>query len=128
MSHWKKFTNNALANTNLEILASALGEMGLGLDLNTKFIKNAYNNAEVDMAVTRGNEVLTIGFKKVNDQLELRGDFWRTGIQEETFLNKVSQIYTKLDIVNKVSRSQYTIDQIKENENGEIEILAYTYA
>lgn len=128
MSHWKKFTNNALTNTNMETLGAALAEMGLGLDTTVKYIQNAYSDAHVDMAVTRNGKTLTIGFADVNGTLELRGDFWTTGLSEANFLNELSQKYTKTDIVNKINRSQYTVESVTENENGEIEILAYTYA
>lgn len=129
MSHWKVFKNDALTNTNTGLLAKALKEMGVDLDTNIKSIRNTWGNEQVDMGFKVKGQAVALGFKEVGNKLELRGDFYGTGLREVDFMDKVSQLYTKEDIINKVNtQSQYTIDSMTTNANGEIEILAYCYA
>lgn len=129
MSHWKTFTNDALTNTKTDLLGKALKELGVDLDTSIKSISNTWGNEQVDMGFKVNGEVVALGFKKVGDKLELKGDFYRSGLREADFMDKVSQFYTKEDIINKINtQSNYTVDSMTTNQNGEIEILAYTYA
>lgn len=129
MSHWKTFTNDALTNTKTDLLSKALKEMGVDLDTSIKSISNTWGNEQVDMGFKVNGEVVALGFKQVGNKLELKGDFYRSGLRESDFMDKVSQFYTKEDIINKINtQSNYTVDSMTTNQNGEIEILAYTYA
>lgn len=129
MSHWKTFKNDALTNTKIDLLGKALKEMGVDLDTTIKSIRNTWGHEEVDMGFKVNGREIALGFKEVGNKLELRGDFYGTGLRESDFMDRVSQIYTKEDIINKINtQSNYTIDSMTTNENGEIEILAYTYA
>lgn len=129
MSHWKTFKNDALTNTNTSLLGKALKELGVDLDTNIKSIRNTWGHEEVDMGFKINGNPIALGFKQVGDKLELRGDFYGTGLREHDFMDKVSQLYTREDIVNKINtQTQYTIDSMTTNQNGEIEILAYCYA
>lgn len=129
MSHWKTFTNDALTNTKVDLLAKALKEMGVDLDTSIKSIRNTWGHEEVDMGFKVKGQAIALGFKQVGNKLELKGDFYGTGLREADFMDRVSQIYTKEDIINKINtQSNYTIDSMTTNANGEIEILAYTYA
>ena len=129
MSHWKTFTNDALTNTNVGLLGKALKEMGVDLDTSIKSIKNTWGYEEVDMGFKKDGKTIALGFKQVGQKLELKGDFYGTGLRESDFMDRVCQVYTKEDIINKINtQTQYTVDSMQTNENGDIEILAYCYA
>ena len=128
MSHWKTFTNDALKDTDMDILERALGQMNVQLDTNVKSISNPGGKEAVDMGfITRGN-VIPLGFKESDGNLQLKGDFYSTGLREETFMNELSQLYTKEKIIKQLEEARYTIESVELNEQSEYEILAYTYA
>lgn len=124
MSHWMKFQNNVLKDTNMELLEKAVANLGLGLNHETKTIKNAYGTDKVDMALTKNGQVISLGFKMNKEGvLELVGDQWNTGVNQKTILNQIAQQYNKENIVQKIKKtSQYSIADITTNNKKEIEI------
>lgn len=110
--------------------------MGVELDTTIKSITNPWGHEAVDMGFKKDGKTIALGFKEVTNKdgsktLELKGDFYSTGLREADFIDKVSQAYTKNDIIDKIkNRTSYTIDQNMTgfNENGEYEIYAYTFA
>lgn len=128
MSHWKTFTNDALKDTDMDILTRALEQMNVQLDTNIKSISNPWGKEAVDMGFSTNGKVVPLGFKQTDGNLELRGDFYSTGLREDTFMNELSQLYTKEKIVKQLEEARYTIESIELNAQSEYEILAYTYA
>lgn len=132
MSHWKKFESNVLQNTKKDLLATALAEMGLGVNFNSKSIRNGYGHETVDAVIIKDGKELSLGFNfpMVADieQLEVSGDFWATGVNEKTFMDSMSQIYQKHNLVDRLTSNGWAIEEIKTNEQNEIEIEAYRYA
>lgn len=131
MSHWRQFKQEVLKRVEKVHLEKALKDMGLGIDYSVKTVSNAYGTAKVDCALTRDREVLPIGFNmtKVGDEtysLQLQGDFWATGLREQTFMNELAQLYQKHKIVDTCLDQGWTLDQelenIKVNNKGEIEL------
>lgn len=132
MSHWITYKNDILKNTRKNMLEKALKEMGLELDCSIKSIRNTFGHETVDMGIRKNGEFVSLGFKEVkngNDVfLELHGDFFNTGINQQNFMDTLSQYYTKNDIVDKIeNNTSYDIESIETNENGEFEIMAYQY-
>lgn len=132
MSHWITYKNDILKNTRKNMLEKALKEMGLELDCSIKSIRNTFGHETVDMGIRKNGELVSLGFKEVkngNDvSLELHGDFFNTGINQQNFMDTLSQYYTKNDIVDKIeNNTSYDIESIETNENGEFEIMAYQY-
>ena len=135
MSHWKTFKNDVLTNSREDILRKALAEMGVELDTSIKSITNPWGHEKVDMGFKKDGKEIALGFKEETNAdgsktLVLKGDFYSTGLVEAEFMDKVSQCYTKNDIIDKIeNRTSYTIEGTPTvNENGEIEIIAYTFA
>ena len=132
MSHWISYKNDILKNTRINMLEKALKEMGLELDCSIKSIRNAYGHETVNMGIRKNGELVSLGFKEVKNNndtfLELHGDFFNTGINQQDFMDTLSQYYTKNDIVDKIeNNTSYDIESIETNEKGEFEILAYQY-
>lgn len=124
MSHWMRFQNNVLKDTNMDLLEKAVANLGLGLDHNTKTIRNSYGTDKVDMALTKDGRVISLGFKRNEEGvLELVGDQWGTGVNQKRILNQIAQQYNKENIVQKIKKtSQYSIADITTNSKKEIEI------
>lgn len=129
MSHWKKFTNDVLTNTKEELLRTSLSEIGVELDTSIKTISNTWGREPVDMGFKVNGKAIALGLKKVDgDKMELRGDFYGTGLREADFMDRLSQVYQKHNITQKLALAGWSIENQLVNENGEIEIEAYTYA
>lgn len=124
MSHWKTYQNNVLKNTDIKIFSKALDNLGLKIDTSIKEVANSYGKNTVDLGLTKKGVPLSIGFKKVADgMLELRGDFWRSGLNEQTFMDQVAQQYNKEYITQKLRNNyNYNITDVITTNTGEIEL------
>jgi hypothetical protein len=131
MSHWKTFKSDVLANTRIDLLTKALTDMGVELDTSIKSIRNAYGNDQVDMGFKKDGHTIALGLKEVEKDgktfLELKGDFFATGLDEAAFIDRLSQAYQKERIIQTLTDNNYTIDSCKVNNKGEVEIEAYEY-
>lgn len=128
MSHWKTFKSDVLTNTKESLLRTALAEIGVELQTDRKEIKNTWGHEAVDMAFAVKGRGIALGLKKVGDTLELRGDFYGTGLNESQFMDKLTQVYKKNDIVDRLENSGWTVEDITQDQNGEYVIDAYQYA
>ena len=135
MSHLTTYSNNSLVNTDRARLGEALKELGITLDYDNRQIKNTWINETVDAAFIHDGKRIAAGinFKMVDgkETIEVAGDFWGTGLKQEELTNKLAQVYQKHDIVAKCKEQRWFVDgnveDIKENENGDIVIQAYRY-
>lgn len=130
MSHWVKYTNNTFENTDINLLEKALRTMNYGLDRNCKHISNAWGQEDVNFALTdKSGKVMSLGFKMdKNKKLELVGDFYATGLRQDTFLDQLAQYYQKERITKALEDNRWSIDSIETNQNNEIVINAYQYS
>jgi hypothetical protein len=135
MSHWKKFESAVLNNVKRNLLDTAVAEMGLQLDYNVKSVSNSYGKAAVDAGFKKNGKVVSVGLvftmnKDKTEAIRLEGDFYATGLNESTFMDKLSQVYQKHNIINKVEREGWTIekDTLKVDAQGNIEFDIYQYA
>jgi hypothetical protein len=132
MSHWKKFTSNVLTNTNAVLLTKALSNLGITLDENIKDIKNTWGNEKVDAGFVKNGNKIALGVKYVQGKegttVELRGDFWATGLNEATFMDEMAQQYQKEHVIDVCENQGWNIDEISTNEKGEIVIGASQWA
>jgi hypothetical protein len=135
MSHLTTYSNNSLVNTDRARLGESLRELGITLDYNDRTIKNQWINQQVDAAFIHDGKRIAVGinFKtdaEGNETIEVAGDFWGTGLNQQELTNKLAQVYQKNDIIQKCKDQRWYIDNpeaIKENENGEYVIQAYRY-
>lgn len=132
MSHWKKFEADVLKDINMETLTKAVKDLGVEMDTGIKSIRNTWGNETVSAGLKTNGSAIALGFnfKEVNGktQLELSGDFYGTGLDERTFIDKLAQSYQKHNAVEKLEEQGWTIDSIEFNEKNEIEIEAFQWA
>lgn len=135
MSHLTTYSNNSLVNTDRARLNESLRELGITLDYDNRTIKNQWIEETVDAAFIYDGKRIAVGINFKTDAegketIEVAGDFWGTGLKQEELTNRLAQIYQKNNVIAKCQDQRWFIDNaenIKENENGEIEILAYRY-
>ena len=132
MSVWKRIESKALeANVKKDVLETALADLGIGLDYNTKTIRNGYGEDKVDAAFVNlaNNRVTSLGvvFNKKGG-VELYGDIWNTGFgrdgKQEDLLNKIAQTYQKANVLQVVEQNGWTIENI-QNVGKKVKIELY---
>jgi hypothetical protein len=132
MSHWRKFESNVLTDTKEDLLGKALAEMGVELDTSIKSIRNTWGNDSVDMGFRKDGRAISLGLRYVNTEagkkVELTGDFYGTGLNEQGFIDKLAQVYQKHNIIEKLEEQGWQIDEIGTDENGQVFIDAYQWS
>lgn len=135
MSHLTTFKNNSLINTNRELLASSIAEIGLTIDFNHKNIKNTWIDDTVDATFMKDGRYIAVGLRfttnsEGEEEVTVAGDFYGTGLRQEELTNRIAQVYQKNRVISVCQEANWFIDQdaIKTEENGEIVIEAYRYA
>ena len=135
MSHLTQYSNNSLVNCDRARLGEALKEVGISLDYENRTIKNQWIEETVDAAFIHDGKRIAVGinFKMVDgkETVEVAGDFYGTGLNQKELTNKIAQVYQKHDVVQKCRDQRWFVDgnveDMKENENGDIVIQAYRY-
>lgn len=133
MSHWKKFESDVLGDIRKDLLAKAVKELGVEMDENIKHIRNTWGNETVHAGLVKGGNPIALGFNfkpngKGGFKLELSGDFFGTGLDERTFIDRLAQAYQKHNVIEKLEMQGWMIDMNEVNENGEFVIEAYQWA
>lgn len=134
MSCWRKCAS-VIKDTDLDILKEAAQKMGLGVDTTTKRVGTSYgiadtNSANVDGAFTKNGRRLELGYllKGSSGNLEIVGDFWSTGLNSETFLGTLGQLYREIQIQQHAELMGYTVDSVTTNAQGDTVIEVYAWA
>ncbi|MED1125212.1 DUF1257 domain-containing protein [Bacillus atrophaeus] len=132
MSHWRKFEADVLKDINKELLGKAVKDLGVEMDESIKNIRNTWGNETVSAGLRKDGHPIALGFNFKNRngkiELELSGDFFGTGLDERTFIDRLAQSYQKHNAVEKLEMQGWNIDSIETNDKGEIVLEAYQWA
>lgn len=100
MSQFVRVNCTVLDNVKPRTLRKAIQmipNLNLDLDPKVKRLRNTYGKDEVDCGLTKNGKSLSLGFKFITERektkLNIRGDFWMTGLEEKSFKNMVCQRY-----------------------------------
>lgn len=133
MSQFVRVNISALKNVNASIFNLAINNMQvhrhgkLSLDTTRKIVNAPYaigerKSDEVDCVLVESGIPTTIGFKfgvGADKELQIRGDFWRTGFGQEEFTNLIAQNYAATKIhVNAVNESQQLIKRTVKSDGS----------
>lgn len=132
MSHWVTYKNDVLVDTDLDCLKRTLKNMEYNVYDDVKSIQNTWGSAKVDFAFgLKDANRTTLGFKEIfknsSRQLELRGDFFATGINKSTFMDNLAQKYQEQHILDTLEKNQWYTENNTVDEEGNIIIDAYQY-
>lgn len=134
MSCWRQ-CSCVLKNVNMAYLKEAAKKMGLEIDESVKSIGTSYGNYErnrgtVDGAFVKNGKQLQLGYVLVGEDgnLNVVGDFWSTGLNSETFLGTLGQLYQEINIQAQLELQGYTVESVVTNAQGDTEIEAYCWA
>lgn len=134
MSHLTTYQSNNLINCKKALLKKAVADLGMEVDFEIKLIKNTWITESVDAGLIKDGQPIAVGFKFIkegkNTRLELAGDFWGTGIEEKSLINKLAQAYKKHDVIYQCKQQGWTVDKENiriDNKTNEIVINASRY-
>lgn len=134
MSCWRQ-CSCVLKNVNMAYLKEAAKKMGLEIDESVKTIGTSYGNYErnrgtVDGAFVKNGKQLQLGYVLAGEDgnLNVVGDFWSTGLNSETFLGTLGQLYQEINIQAQLELQGYTVENVTTNAQGDTEIEAYCWA
>lgn len=128
MSHWRQHKSMVLEDVQMEMLQKACQDVGVSMDTKTKEIQNSWGHEKVDAGIVKDGSNISLGFvfenKDGKTALKLTGDFYSTGLDESTFIDRLAQQYMKHKTVAAFEDQGWVVDSVDTNANGEIEILA----
>ena len=134
MSCWRKCSAQ-IKNADLAILKEAAKKAGLAVNESVKKVATSYgsydsNSAKVDGAFIKKGHQLQLGFvlNGENGCLEIVGDFWQSGLDSESFIGTLGQLYREVQIQQQVEMFGYTVESITTNAEGDTVIQAYAWA
>lgn len=127
MSH---FVNYECKVSNLENLKKALTEMGYQYTEKTTITDYYKKDRFVALAVVQNEEKIPVGWNIEDGELKLYADWFMTNINQKNFTDSISQLNSKFLVQEACEAEGWFIDldEIVENEQGEIEIVAVRYA
>ena len=136
MSCWLKYECNALKNVDEKIIKDTFKELGYDLDETVKSVATSYfdgvesNYASCDAAIIDSNKNLIqvgVTYSNADGILEIQGDFWNTGIDHRSLIQKLAQTYQKNYLLEQLELNGYTVESVETNNQNEIEIEAYAW-
>jgi hypothetical protein len=115
MSHLNHYSSDVLKNCKRTLLKKAVAELGLGIDFESKVIRNTWVTDNVDAVLLKDNEPIAVGFKFKKEgkdtTCEISGDFFGTGIDKGTFINNLYQTYKKHDVIYQCEQQGWQVDR-----------------
>lgn len=136
MSQWVSVKPKGLEKVKKGMLEKACAELHMELNYTVKNIKNNYGSDSVDCALVdkKRNKTMALGFQLTKNETgntynaTIKGDFFNTPFYNaEDFTDQLMQQYRKLDLKNTLKYSGYTVSKETVLQNGDIELLAYSY-
>lgn len=125
MSHFAVYECNV---SNIEYVKKALEEMGLGYKENVGIIDYYGQKRQAVLAVVHEGRLLPLGWVREGNELNLQADWFMIPFSEKDFTNKVAQLHSKYQVIDICEENRWSVDDVTVNENGEIEILASSFA
>lgn len=106
--------------------------MGVGFDESVTSIRNTWGNETVSAGLTKDGKNIALGFnfkeRAGKTVVELSGDFYGTGLDERTFIDRLSQLYQKHKTIDALETQGWIVDSVEVNDKNEIEVEAYQWA
>lgn len=120
----RKKTSINKSNFSRKTLEDAMASLGnnkyhkeLKLN-NNKSVSNSYGEDFVDFGITVDKKEIPVGFK-FEETLELRGDFFFTGLSEDKFLKDIQNEYMKILCLKNIEKnSNYNVKSVMQTKNG----------
>ena len=119
MSH---FTTIKLQIKQGEILHQVLQELGYEVEQNTKVRGYIGNTTQAEYVIRQKNGY-DLGFRKQGENYELVADFWGAKINQQEFVNNISQKYAHKTLMETIQTEGFNIEEEEILEDGTVRVV-----
>ncbi|ALB39561.1 MULTISPECIES: DUF1257 domain-containing protein [Nostocales] len=119
MSH---FTTIKVQIKQGEVLLDVLQELGYQVEQNTQVrgYRGDKTNAEYVIKQSNGYD---LGFRKNEESYELVADFWGAKINQQEFINNISQKYAHKTLMETIQTEGFSVEEEEVLEDGTVRVL-----
>ena len=119
MSH---FTTIKVQIKQGEVLLDVLQELGYQVEQNTQVrgYRGDKTNAEYVIKQSNGYD---LGFRKNGEGYELVADFWGAEINQQEFINNISQKYAHKTLMETIQTEGFSVEEEEVLEDGTVRVL-----
>jgi uncharacterized surface protein with fasciclin (FAS1) repeats len=119
MSH---FTTIKVQIKNGEILHQVLKELGYNVECNTSVRGYQGDTTEAEYVIRQKNGY-DLGFRRKGENYEIVADFWGASINQQTFVNSISQKYAHKTLMATVQEQGLNIEEEQILEDGTVRVV-----
>jgi len=119
MSH---FTTIKVQIKNGEILHQILQELGYEVEQNTKVRGYSGKTVNAEYVIRQPNGY-DLGFRQNGENYELVADFWGAKINQQEFLNWISQKYAHRTLLNSIQSEGFNVEEEEVLEDGTVRVV-----
>lgn len=118
MSH---FTTIKVQIKNGEVLHQVLQELGYKVECNTS-VRGYQGDATQAEYVIRQNRY-DLGFRRNGENYELVADFWGARIDQQAFVNSITQKYAHKTLMATVQEQGFNVEEEETLEDGTVRLV-----
>lgn len=119
MSH---FTTIKIQIKNGDILAETLRELGHTIEQNTQVRGYMGNKTQAEYVIRQSNGY-DLGFRRNGETYEIVADFWGAKINQQEFVNSISQRYAHKTLMQSVAEQGFNVEAEETLEDGTVRVL-----
>jgi hypothetical protein len=119
MSH---FTTIKVQIKNGEILHQVLKELDYKVECNTKVRGYRGDTIEAEYVI-RQSHGFDLGFRRNGEDYELVADFWGARINQEQFINSITQKYAHKTLMSAVEEQGFSVEEEETLEDGTVRVI-----
>ncbi|MGL5059023.1 MAG: DUF1257 domain-containing protein [Microcoleus sp.] len=121
MSH---FTTIKVQIQNGELLHQVLEELGYQVECNVQVRGYMGEKINAEYVVRQANGY-DLGFRKSkeNEDYELIADFWGARINQQQFVNSISQLYARKTLMAAVQSEGFTVEEEETLADGTVRVV-----
>ncbi|MHC5761939.1 DUF1257 domain-containing protein [Nostoc sp.] len=119
MSH---FTTIKIEIKNGEILHQVLQDLGYQVELNTNVRGYTHKTTNSEYVIRQSNGY-DLGFRRQGENYELVADFWGAKINQQEFINRISQKYAHRTLMESIQSEGFNVEEEEVLEDGTVRVV-----
>ncbi len=119
MSH---FTTIKVQIKNGEVLQQVLQELGYQVKCNTAVRGYQGDTTQADYVIRQDNGY-DLGFRRSGDNYELVADFWGARINQQQFVNSITQKYAHKTLMATVQEQGFNVEEEETLVDGSVRLV-----
>lgn len=119
MSH---FTTIKVQIKNGEVLHQVLQDLGYQVERNTSVRGYQGDAIQAEYVVKQSNRY-DLGFRRRGENYELVADFWGAKIDQQAFINSVTQKYAHKTLMATVQEQGFNVEEEETLEDGTVRVV-----